>query len=76
MTQLVCYYCERGTAMREAGITIASTDARGRAATVTVHDRRGCLHVCWAHAKWRSTTSMLGGHSTDCAVMLAQRTTT
>ena len=35
-------------------------------ALVTVHDLRGCLHVCWRHAIWRSTTSGGFGHGKDC----------
>jgi len=35
-------------------------------AQVTVHDPRGCLHVCWQHAIWRSTTSGGFGHSKGC----------
>lgn len=31
-----------------------------------VHDRRGCLYVCANHAAWRSTTSVLFGHASDC----------
>lgn len=32
----------------------------------TVHDGRGCLHVCWKHAAWRHTTSTGRGHGQDC----------
>jgi hypothetical protein len=35
-------------------------------ATHVAHDKRGCLPVCGFHAKWRSTTSCLMGHSPDC----------
>jgi hypothetical protein len=31
----------------------------------TVHDLRGCVHVCWAHANWRRTKGG-GGHGQDC----------
>jgi hypothetical protein len=58
-----CYYCWQGLAMREADLPPGVRDAL---AVVTLHDRRGCFHLCWAHTTWRSTTSMLGGHSDDC----------
>lgn len=35
-------------------------------ATRLVHDHRGCLPVCDDHARWRSTTSCLMGHSPEC----------
>jgi hypothetical protein len=35
-------------------------------ALATIHDRRGCLHVCAKHAAWRLTTSFMLGHSQDC----------
>jgi hypothetical protein len=35
----------------------------------TVHDQRGCLHVCFAHAAWRRTTSTMGGHDERCGAM-------
>jgi hypothetical protein len=37
-----------------------------------VHDKRGCLPVCSFHARWRSTTSCLMGHSSDCALAPAE----
>jgi len=68
MQHLLCFYCERGIALREAGIT---QPPKGRVAHVTIHDRRGCRQVCWAHANWRGRNSVAGGHSSDCAVMVA-----
>jgi len=47
-----CYYC--------------LGDRKAVPAVVTIHDARGCLHVCWDHAEWRNRTSMIGGHSDDC----------
>ncbi len=44
----------------------AESDGKSEPARFTVHDARGCLHVCWKHAEWRQTTSMAGGHSRDC----------
>lgn len=35
-------------------------------AFVTVHDKRGCHHLCWAHAKKREDNSFMIGHSPDC----------
>ncbi len=51
--RLTCHYCARDGKPDELAV-------------VTVHDRRGCLHVCWKHANWRQTTSFMGGHSPDC----------
>ena len=59
--RLECHYCARGEAMKEAGLTEPQ-----RWSVVTLHDRRGCRHVCWPHALWRRTTSTIGGHSKDC----------
>ncbi len=56
-----CYYCERGEAMKEAKL-----DKPDRWVLVTLHDKRGCYHLCWSHALWRRTTSAIGGHSSDC----------
>ena len=71
MTDIVCFYCAKGHAMKEAGLgTLALRIER---ATVTVHDKRGCYHLCWAHAEWRKTTSWIGGHSSDCAVAKEKR---
>ena len=50
--ELQCYYCH-----------LDGKDALGH---ITVHDRRGCKHVCMTHAKWRLTTSWMFGHSPDC----------
>lgn len=55
MTELRCHYCRE-------------LDGADRPACVTLHDKRGCKHVCIAHAKWRFTTSWLFGHSPDCLV--------
>jgi hypothetical protein len=65
--QLKCYYCTRKHALKEARITNPPQPAQ-----VTVHDFRGCLHVCWPRAIWRSTTSgSITGHSDDCAAARA-----
>lgn len=56
---LRCYYC-------------ALPDVLGmrkpvqNSAVATIHDKRGCFHVCFEHARWRLTTSFLFGHSPDC----------
>jgi hypothetical protein len=60
MTNLKCYYCK--------------LDGKEQVAVATVHDVRGCLDVCIAHAKWRFTTSMGFGHSVDCQHGSAERT--
>lgn len=52
---LTCYYCRQ-------------FDGKEEPAHVTLHDKRGCLHVCIRHAKWRFAKSWLFGHSEDCAV--------
>jgi hypothetical protein len=56
-----CYYCERGEAMKGVDLIPPSGWA-----LVTLHDKRGCYHLCWPHATWRMTTSAIGGHSSDC----------
>lgn len=58
MTKIHCFYCKR----------FENKDAP---AHVTIHDKRGCLHVCHKHASWRLTTSCVFGHSPDCAVAQA-----
>jgi hypothetical protein len=64
VTTLLCAYCKKGQAMREAGLP---PGARATIAWATVHDMRGCMHVCVGHARWRSTTSLsVGRHSADC----------
>jgi hypothetical protein len=57
------HYCANGEAMEQA---LLPPGRRVAYSTITVHDRRGCYHLCWPHAHWRSTTSMIGGHSDDC----------
>jgi hypothetical protein len=33
-----------------------------------VHDKNGCMHLCWAHAKKRENDPTVQiGHSADCA---------
>lgn len=49
---LYCKDCER--------------DGRKSIAFVTVHDRRGCHHLCWIHAGAREHASFMLGHSSDC----------
>ena len=58
MTTLNCYYCAQGD--------VIDSPLTSPRASVTIHDGRLCMHVCWAHAIWRSTTSMVVGHSKDC----------
>lgn len=60
-SRMVCYYCSRNEAMREAGLTDPNPWV-----VVTVHDQRGCYDLCWSHALWRQKTSAIGGHSKDC----------
>jgi len=62
MTELRCYYCR----LEGKNDVLAH---------VTLHDRRGCQHVCMAHAKWRLTTSWMFGHSPDCPHAPAQEKT-
>jgi len=50
---LKCYYCKQ-------------LDNKDEIAHATIHDARGCLHTCVKHTKWRMTTSMAFGHSSDC----------
>lgn len=50
---LHCYYCE-------------VIDKKKTHAMITCHDKRGCKHVCFEHARWRMTTSWAFGHSSDC----------
>jgi hypothetical protein len=52
-TGLLCYYCQ-------------IFDSKKSPANVTLHDKRGCFHVCMKHAKWRFTTSWMFGHSLNC----------
>lgn len=54
-TTLECYYC-------------LAIEGKEEFAHVTVHDRRGCHHVCLKHLKWKLTTSWMFGHSADCVV--------
>lgn len=35
-------------------------------AIATLHDARGCVDVCIAHAQWRFKISMAFGHSASC----------
>jgi hypothetical protein len=39
---------------------------RATIAFVTVHDKRGCRLLCWAHAKKCESESFLIGHSENC----------
>ena len=49
LTGFACHYC----ALRGERVS----------AVEVAHDRRGCVFVCEQHARWRETTSRLGGHS-------------
>jgi hypothetical protein len=49
---LKCHYC--------------ALDGIENPAHITMHDGRGCLHVCVEHAKWRLTKAWMFGHSSDC----------
>lgn len=33
---------------------------------LTAHDQRGCRRICFAHAQWIMTNSIIGGHSSNC----------
>jgi hypothetical protein len=57
---LLCAYCLEG---REDGDAPPGVPAR---AHVTVHDGRGCMHLCISHTKKRITYSFSFGHSPDC----------
>lgn len=65
MAQLFCYYCERGLA-REHTPPVLPGKEREVIAQVTMHDKRGCFHVCFGHASWRLTKAFAFGHSSDC----------
>jgi hypothetical protein len=55
VTKLKCYYC-------------LVFDKKDELAYMTAHDRRGCKHVCFKHAKWRLSHSWMFGHSSDCVI--------
>jgi hypothetical protein len=69
---LRCYYCAMEGQLDPSGRPrgpvggVRRASPTGSPASVTVHDERGCLHVCWDHAQWRVTTSSVSGHSPDC----------
>jgi|HubBroStandDraft_1064217.scaffolds.fasta_scaffold168078_2 hypothetical protein len=65
MTPLVCHYCARGIGT-EDGANASTQPAARVPATVTLHDARGCLHVCVRHAVWRFRRSFVEGHSKGC----------
>lgn len=53
MTTLYCKECEK--------------KERRTIAFVTVHDKNGCEHLCWGHAKEREGDPKAQiGHSLDC----------
>jgi hypothetical protein len=54
---LRCYYC--------------ALNGVESIAFVTVHDKRGCLHCCWEHARWREKTSSAFGHHPTCPMQNA-----
>lgn len=56
MSGLVCHYAKHPGKIRCSPFMVR----------ITFHDRRGCLHVCDAHAKWRMETSTIQGHGQDC----------
>lgn len=51
---ITCYYCKEGEKATFTPVRF------------TIHDKRGCFHVCDEHAKWRMETSMIQGHSRHC----------
>lgn len=52
--RLYCHYCKRDDPTHSVW------------APFSIHDARGCFHVCLKHAKWRGEASMIAGHSKDC----------
>lgn len=55
MTMLICHECLRKNGRRSI-------------AFVTVHDKNGCMHLCWSHAKQKENDPTVQiGHSVDCA---------
>lgn len=61
---LECMYCAEG---REGGDALPpNSDRRHVRAWATFHDGRGCMHLCFGHAKQRLTYSFSFGHSPDC----------
>lgn len=61
MTEPACYY----TPQKIGPFNVSATPCSGRV-QFRVHDRRGCVLVCAAHAAWRRKTSQAMGHSSDC----------
>lgn len=60
-----CHYRDAGLAPKSFGPPGGECSGDGRA-TVIFHDRRCCVAVCAHHARWRSTTSRMLGHSMTC----------
>ena len=54
--KLECHYCKRDPVNRVQDVPVR----------ITIHDKRGCFHVCDRHARWRLETSLIGGHSKSC----------
>jgi hypothetical protein len=75
---LRCYYCDLlkeppiGGVPRTPVGGVRPLTPDGSPALVTVHDQRGCYHVCFGHAQWRLTTSWAFGHSPDCPYFLEE----
>lgn len=56
-----CAYADHGSSARLRTVACVGP------VIFTIHDRRGCLPVCFAHADWRMSQSMMPGHSLGCA---------
>lgn len=65
---LKCYYCAESISPEHGDLYAhrETYDPRKTAALITIHDQRGCAHVCFGHAKWRMERSWAHGHSPDC----------
>ncbi len=56
---------DHGDACHYKGQVNDECSGDGRASTM-VHDRRCCVAVCAHHARWRTRTSRMLGHSMTC----------
>ena len=61
-----CMWCADGR-HGEGDRLPPGADPRHTKAHVTVHDRRGCMHLCFTHGQKRMNHhSFMLGHSPDC----------
>lgn len=59
---LKCYYCALQSPIPNG------EEPKITPAYITIHDKRGCRHVCFEHMAWMLKQSWIGGHSDDCPV--------